>query len=191
LSSREIAVPAPASHSEYTEETAQTADGAEAAFPPFDPTYFVSQLFWLAISFVVLYAVLSRFVLPRIGSIIEERRDRIADDLDTAAQLKAQVDETRRTYEKSLTNARARAYAVASEAKAVADAEIAEAIRQADADMETRLVESEARIRKSRDKALGEVRSIAANAAVMAVEHLVNLEVSEHDAAMAVDSVKG
>jgi len=51
---------------------------AEASFPPFDPTYFASQLFWFAISFVLLYVLLSRFVLPRIGGAIEERRDRIA-----------------------------------------------------------------------------------------------------------------
>ena len=73
---------------------------AEAAFPPFDPTYFASQLFWLAISFAVLYFLLSRFVLPRIGGAIEERRDRIADDLDAAASMRDQANETVRAYEK-------------------------------------------------------------------------------------------
>jgi len=181
---------APESHSEYAEEAAHAAHGAEAAFPPFDPTYFASQLFWLAISFFVLYVLLSRFVLPRIGSAIEDRRDRIADDLDTAAQLKAQADETVRTYEKSLADARAKAHSVAAEAKATADAEIAEAIRQADADLEAKLEQSEVRIREARDTALGEVRSIAAGAAAVAVEHLAGLEVSEDDAAKAVDAVK-
>ena len=179
---------APESHSEYAEGAAH---GAEASFPPFDPTYFASQLFWLAISFFVLYVLLSRFVLPRIGGAIEERRDRIADDLDTAAQLKAQADETVRAYEKSLAEARSKAHAVASDAKAAADAEIAEAIRQADAELEAKLEESEARIRTSRDAALGEVQSIAAGAAVVAVDHLAGLEVSEDDAAKAVDAVKG
>ena len=61
---------APESQSEYAEGAGHAA---EAAFPPFDPTYFASQLFWLAISFIVLYVLLSRFVLPRIGGAIEER----------------------------------------------------------------------------------------------------------------------
>ena len=178
---------APESHSEYAEGAGHAA---EAAFPPFDPTYFASQLFWLAISFFVLYVLLSRFVLPRIGGAIEERRDRIADDLDTAAQLKAQADETVRAYEKSLADARAKAHSVAAEAKAAADAEIADAIRKADAELEAQMAESEDRIRASRDAALGEVRTIAAGAAVVAVEHLAGLEVSESDAAKAVDAAK-
>ena len=60
------------------QEAAYGADAAHAAsdvFPPFDPTYFPSQLFWLAISFVVLYVALDRFILPKIKTTIEDRRD--------------------------------------------------------------------------------------------------------------------
>jgi len=166
-------------------------NAAEAAFPPFDPTYFASQLFWFAISFVLLYVLLSRFVLPRIGGAIEERRDRIADNLDAAAEMKAQADETEEAYKKALSDARARAQAVAAEAKAEADKEIAEATREADAELDAKLAEGEARIRDMREKALGEVRSIAAGAAAAAAERLAGLDVSEGDAAKAVDTVKG
>ncbi|MFW6413601.1 MAG: F0F1 ATP synthase subunit B', partial [Oceanicaulis sp.] len=139
---------------QYPSEGADYA--AEAAFPPFDPTYFASQLFWLAISFGLLYFLLSRFVLPRIGAAIEERRDRIADNLDAAADMKAQADETVRANEKELADARARASAVAAEAKSAADAEIAEATREADAELDARLAESETRIRAARETALAE-----------------------------------
>ena len=164
---------------------------AEAAFPPFDPTYFASQLFWFAISFVLLYVLLSRFVLPRIGGAIEERRDRIADNLDAAAEMRDQADETVKAYEKELADARARAQSVAAEAKAEADKEIAEATREADAELDAKLAEGEERIRKMREKALGEVRSIAAGAAASAAEQLAGLEISEADAEKAVDAVKG
>lgn len=164
---------------------------AEAAFPPFDPTYFASQLFWLAISFVLLYVLLSRFVLPRIGGAIEERRDRIADNLDAAAEMKAQAEETEAAYEKELADARLRAQSVAAEAKAEADKEIAEATREADAELDAKLAEGEARIQAMREKALGEVRSIAAGAAAAAAERLAGLEISEADAEKAVDQVKG
>jgi F-type H+-transporting ATPase subunit b len=164
---------------------------AEAAFPPFDPTYFASQLFWLAISFVLLYVLLSRFVLPRIGGAIEERRDRIADNLDASADMKAQADETEQAYQKALSDARARAQSVAAEAKADADREIAEATREADAELDAKLAEGEARIQKMREKALGEVRSIAAGAAAAAAERLAGLEISDADAEKAVDGVKG
>jgi len=100
-------------------------DAASGVFPPFDPTYFASQLFWLAISFAVLYFLLSRWLLPRIGSAIEERKDRIADDLDAAAGLKAQADDAVKAYEKSLADARAKAQAVGAEARAEAEREAA------------------------------------------------------------------
>lgn len=163
---------------------------AEAAFPPFDPTYFASQLFWLAISFAVLYFLLSRFILPRIGGAIEERRDRIADDLDAAASMRDQANETVRAYEKSLADARARAQSVAAAAKAEADAEIAEAVREADARLDAQQAESEARIREARDAALKEVRSIAAGAAAAITERLAGLDVTAADAEKAVDAVR-
>jgi len=163
---------------------------AEAAFPPFDPTYFASQLFWLAISFAVLYFLLSRFVLPRIGGAIEERRDRIADDLDAAASMRDQANETVRAYEKSLADARARAQSVAAGAKAEADAEIAEAVREADARLDAQQTESESRIREARDAALKEVRSIAAGAAAAITERLAGLDVTDSDAEKAVDAVR-
>ncbi|MGJ3232486.1 MAG: F0F1 ATP synthase subunit B' [Oceanicaulis sp.] len=169
----------------------QGADyAAEATFPPFDPTYFASQLFWLAISFALLYLLLSRFVLPRIGGAIEERRDRIADNLDAAADMKAQADETVKAYEKELADARARASAVAAEAKAEADKEIAEATREADEELDAKLAESEQRIKQSREKALAEVRTIAAETAAAAAARLAGLEVSEADAEKAVDQAR-
>ena len=164
---------------------------ADVAFPPFDPTYFASQLFWFAISFGLLYFLLSRFVLPRIGGAIEERRDRIADNLDAAAGMKAQADETVAAYEKELADARARAQSVAAEAKAEADKQIAQATREADAELDIKLAEGEARIRAMRDKALGDVRSIAAGAAASVAERLTGLDISKADAEKAVDAVKG
>ncbi|MCC5996593.1 MAG: F0F1 ATP synthase subunit B' [Oceanicaulis sp.] len=161
-----------------------------AAFPPLDPEYFASQLFWLAISFIVLYFLLSRFILPRIGGAIEERRDRIADDLDAAAQMRDQADETVKAYEKSLAEARARAQSVAAGAKAEADAEIAEAVREADARLDAQQAESETRIRAARDKALKEVRKIAAGAAAEISGRLAGLDVAPADAEKAVDAVR-
>ena len=55
-----------------------------AGFPPFDVHTFPSQLIWLAIAFAALYLLMSRIALPRIANILEERHDRIADDLEEA-----------------------------------------------------------------------------------------------------------
>lgn len=165
---------------------ADAAYAGEAAFPPFDPTYFASQLFWLAITFGVLYVLLSRWVLPRIGGAIEERRDRIADDLDAAAQMKSQGDDAVKAYERSLADARAKAQSVAAEAKADADKKIGEEMKRVDAELEAEQDEAEARIREMRENALTELDSIAAGAAAAVAEQLAGLEVSDDDAAKAV-----
>lgn len=165
-------------------------DAASGVFPPFDPTYFASQLFWLAISFAVLYFLLSRWILPRIGSAIEERKDRIADDLDAAASLKAQADEAVKTYERSLAEARAKAQSVAGEARAEAEREAAEETARIEAELATRQEAAEARIAEARAKALGEVRNVAADVAASVAEHLAGLKVKKAEAEKAVDEVR-
>ncbi len=72
-------------------------------FPPFDATTFASQLLWLAITFGVLYYLMARVAVPRIAGIIEDRRDRIASDLDMADRLKTDSEEALAAYEKALT----------------------------------------------------------------------------------------
>jgi len=68
-------------------------DGGEKVFPPFDPSYFPSQLFWFFLSFFALYFLLSKVFLPRVGETIEERGSRIADDLDQASRMQREAEE--------------------------------------------------------------------------------------------------
>src|SRR3954453_19265754 len=79
--------------------------GQHGGFPPFDPSTFASQLVSLAITFVALYLLMARVALPRVGSILEERRARIDGDLGDAQRLKARSDEAIAAYEKALADA--------------------------------------------------------------------------------------
>ena len=65
--------------------------GHKAAFPPFEKETFASQLVWLAITFVLLYVLMARVALPRIGGIFAARAKRIADDLAQAQRLRGRV----------------------------------------------------------------------------------------------------
>ena len=78
-------------------------------FPPFDASTFASQLLWLAITFVALYLLMSRIALPRIGSILETRHQRVEGDLAEAQRLKDQSDAAIAAHEKALAEARGRA----------------------------------------------------------------------------------
>src|SRR5262245_65996164 len=78
-------------------------------FPPFDPATFASQLFWFALTFILLYVLMSRVALPRIGTILEDRRKRIDGDLADAQRSKEASDAAIAAHEKALAEARGRA----------------------------------------------------------------------------------
>jgi F-type H+-transporting ATPase subunit b len=79
-----------------------THDGKKAGLPQFDVTTFSSQLFWLAISFTLLYVFFSRYALPSLSSTIEERRLVISNDLKEADALSGKVEKTRADYEQAM-----------------------------------------------------------------------------------------
>ena len=148
-------------------------EAGEEPFPPFDATYFPSQLLWLAITFTALYLLLVRVALPRLGGILEDRRDRIASDLDQAERLKQQSDEAIADYEKALAEARARAFAVAEEAREAAKQKAAGRQAEVEADLKSRLADAEKRIGEIKQKALADVDAVAADVAEAVVERLL------------------
>ncbi|GHC71265.1 F0F1 ATP synthase subunit B [Limoniibacter endophyticus] len=144
----------------------------EGVFPPFDATTYPSQLLWLAITFTLFYLFLKKVVLPRIGGILEVRRDRIAQDLDQAARLKQEADEAVAAYEQELAEARAKAQKIATETADVVKAE-AEAERQkVEGALDAKLSEAEARIATIKATALKDVGTIAEQTAKAIVEEL-------------------
>src|SRR5262249_29394551 len=85
-----------------------------AGFPPFQRETFASQLVWLAITFVVLYAVVAKFALPRVGGIFAARRERVEADMARARGLREEADAALAAYEKALADAHSRGPAIAS-----------------------------------------------------------------------------
>ena len=99
--------------------TAHTAadGGHKAAFPPFESNTFASQLVSFAIAFGLLYLIVSRLALPRVGGVLASRQQVIDTDLNEAARLKADSDAALKAYETELANARAKAQAMAAEVR--------------------------------------------------------------------------
>jgi len=142
-------------------------------FPPFQPENFASQLFWLALMFVVLYVVMARLALPRIGGILEARRRRIADDLEAAQKLREQSEAALAAYEKALADARGRAQAIANETHQRLAAESEERRKVLEAELSAQLVEAEKTIEVAKSAAMANVRAIAAETAAAIVERLI------------------
>jgi len=156
--------------------------------PQLDFATFGPQLIWLVIVFTGLYLVMARVALPRIATVIEERRDRVADDLDQAAQFKQQTDDAIQAYETALAEARAKAHAVAQETRDKLHQETERQRQELDAELAKKIGEAEAKISATKDAALQNVRGIATDVAQSIVAHLLNDEADRSAMERAVDA---
>ena len=159
--------------------------------PQFDPSTFLPQLFWLVVSFAVLFVAMWRYALPRLSDILEARQERIDSDLEKAASIKQEADLVLAEYEKALAEARDRAAAAirqASEEMSAESAQRHEAFRQELA-QQTRAAED--RIAAARDEALANIKTVAAETASAATAKLIGVEFSSDRVHEAVEAVIG
>jgi F-type H+-transporting ATPase subunit b len=175
------------SHSTTTEASPPSEHGG--GFPPFQKDTFASQLLWLAIFFIALYMIASKLALPRVGSIIADRRKRISDDLAEAARMKDAADAAIATYEKALADARARAQAIAAETRDKLNAEAEVKRKAVEATLHDKLTAAEQTITTARTAAMTNVRGIAEEAAIAIVLRLTGTAPSQAAAAAAVQAV--
>jgi len=152
---------------ETHEAAGQMAEhGAEApGMPQLDFATFPNQIFWLLVTLVVIYLVLSRVVLPRVGSVLSERQGTITNDISAAEELKQKAVEAEEAYNKALIDARAESQKIAAEAKAEIQAELDIAISKADAEIAAKSTEAEAAIATIRKGSVASVKKVASDTA--------------------------
>jgi F-type H+-transporting ATPase subunit b len=181
------------SHGGAPEHGAHTeAEGGNGGFPPFDSSTFASQLVSLVIAFVALYVIVSRIALPRVGSVIDARQNKIEGDLAEAQKLKDESEAALKAYESELAAARSRAQAIGTETREKLNA-ASEAERKSLEDkLAHKLAEAEKTIAVTRARAMSNVRGIATDAASAIVERLTGLAPDSKAVGKAVDaSLKG
>ena len=149
---------------------------------------FVSQLFWLVITFGVLYLVLRYALLPRIADVLESRQDRIANDLEEAEKLKRESEDALKAYEAALATARAHAQEMAAAAKADATKDADRRSAALEAKLAEDLKTAETRIQEVRSEALTGIRTVAQETAQAITAKLIGVDV---DAASAEKAISG
>lgn len=133
---------------------------------------FASQLFWLAVTFIVLYILMSKVVIPRVGGILEDREQRIRADLDKAESLKSETDTAIAEYQRKLAEARANAGDMIAAMKAEVTAEIDARKAEIDTELEGRQAEAEKQIAAQRDQAMSALDDVARSVTSALVEKL-------------------
>jgi F-type H+-transporting ATPase subunit b len=164
--------------------------GGHSNFPPFETQTFPSQLLWLAISFGALYLIMSRVALPKIGSLIETRKARIAKDLDEAAAMQQKADAAAAAHEKTIADARAKALAMAQEAREKLAADGAVKRKALEDELNAKLAAADEQIAATRKQAMSNVEAIAREAAGAIYERIIGRPADTSAIADAVTSAK-
>jgi len=160
--------------------------------PQLDPTFYTSQVVWLVITFVALYLVMWRVVVPRISDVLETRRQRIEDNLERAETLKKEAETALKAYEKALANARAEAHGILVEASQRLGEQAAKQEAEVAKKLAARIADSEVEIARAVSAAMGGIRGVAAELAQEASQRLIGERPETAEAGQAVDeALKG
>lgn len=162
---------------------------SSTGLPQFDPTWFASQVFWLAVCFAFLYMVFAKKTLPNISSTIDRRRQQIESDIETTECLTKDSEAILEEYELNLkdSQAKARAIVVGMTNDLKADADIAQKRFRDKA--EKTIAKTETVIEDAKQTALQDVQTIAADVAVATVDKLLGTKVDQKVAVSVVKSL--
>ncbi len=159
--------------------------------PQLDMSTWPPQLFWLAVTFLALYFVISRVAIPRTGGVIALRKSTIDGDLAKAKNLKDETENAVRSYEATLADAKAKAHAIALENCNKLNTEIEAERTKLDAALGAKIATAEKKVAASRDKALEDISAMAAEIAGDIVTQLTGAKVTKAEATAAVSKTLG
>lgn len=158
--------------------------------PQLDPSHYATQIFWLLVTFVPLYLILWRKVLPKIGEVLEARQDHIDADLEKATALKAEAEKVLSEYEAALAEARAKANATVKEASEAMAKESAERHEAFGRELDKKTEEAEERIAEAKRAALENIKAVAAETALAATDKLIGERPGEKAVEKALESAE-
>ncbi len=174
-----------------TAAVALAGDGKSAGLPQLNFKDFAPQLIWLFLTFGLLYWLMARVALPKVGCVIEERAQRIQRDLDEAVRLKGETEKALADYEASLASARNRAGTIAKEIRDKLTAEVDGERVRLEKQVASRVADAEKRIVDMKLRAMSEVGQIATETAEAIVGQLQGKPAEKAAVAAAVQKVLG
>lgn len=136
---------------------------------------FVSQIFWLVVTFGALYYLMSRKVLPRLGEVVEGRQEKIEDDLGRAERLRAEAEEVMQAYERALASARSEAGGILKESSDQIKAEQTRRLEAFAREQAERTRQEEAAIEEAMRKASGQLVDMASDVAQAVTQKLIEV----------------
>lgn len=150
---------------------------------------YASQIFWLLLTFGLVYFVIGRGMVPKVEATVDARDKKIAEDLAAAERARHEAEGLEGAWQADLAETRGAAQVEAAKAKAKAAKDAEARVAKADAEVGAKLSEAEAKIAKARAKAMASLDIVAADAAADIVAKVSGIKVTDVQAAKAVKAV--
>lgn len=157
--------------------------------PQLDPSSFISQLFWLVITFSVLYVILARSILPSISRVLQTRQERISSDLEKADSIRREAEIIGADYQAQLSESRTKAQMMIAEAFKKLDQEGHARRDDLDAILQRKVADADKKLQASRDAAMAKLQPQAAELVALIVSEVSPLKITQKQAEEAVKSV--
>ena len=162
---------------------------AEAGMPQLDPTYWASQGFWLILIFTILYISISKFYLPKIKDNLDNRENKIKEDLENANKFKEQSEAKLKEYEFILENAKKEVSKIHFESKNILDKEIQSKKDMIEKDIEKELVKAQKDITELKKNSISSIQKISENIAANIIENISGDKLNESSIKAAVEDI--
>ena len=163
----------------------------KSGLPQLNAQDMAPQLIWLALTFLALYFVLSKSTLPRISSVLDERKNRIERDVAEADRLNSETQNAVAEYEQKLADARSKAGTVVKENRDAVTADLETKRQAAEAEDHARLAAAEERINAMKTDAMAQVETISTETAQELIKKLIGSDVSADDVRRAMQPAAG
>ncbi len=154
--------------------------------PQLDLTWFPAQIFWMAITFGLLFLLMWRLALPRVSNVLQTRQSQIQNDITRAEALKAEAEEMNARVDSAMEKARKEAQEILRQARSEIEADLARQEKETTSRINTRVQEGEEKVEKARRDALNRIRETAAEMAVTSAQKIGGISVDPEEAKKAV-----
>ena len=162
---------------------------AEAGMPQLDPKYWASQAFWLILVFTVLYFAVSKFYLPKIKNNLDNRENRIKDDIEDANKSKELSENKLKEYEKILEDAKKEVIKIQIESKAKLDKDISEKKEKIEKEIEKELIQAQKEIAELKKNSISDILNISKEIAANIIENISGDKLNESSIKAAVEEI--
>ena len=162
---------------------------AEAGMPQLDPTYWASQAFWLILIFTVLYISIAKFYLPKIKNNLDNRENKIKDDLEDANKFKELSEAKLKDYEKILEDAKKEVIKIHLDQKNLLDKDIQSKKVTMEKEIENEILKAQKEIDELKQSSLSDIRSISENIASSIIENISGDKLNESSIKAVVEDV--